>query len=167
MSNVQGKKEILNCGGVSIIGENDTTNSAGIIAYFAGIIAPEGWLIANGATISRVTYGNLFANIGTTYGAGDGSTTFKLPDLRGYFIRCLDLNAGIDVGRTLSSTPQQDAYLNHTHQYGIPTGGAVPIAGCNSNGNYNLNQQSTTAASTTGGTETRPKNMALLGCIKY
>ena len=140
----------------------------GMVSHFPMTQAPVGWLIANGATVSRTQYQDLFLLIGTTYGVGDGSTTFKLPDLRGYFIRCLDMSAGIDVGRnTLSVTPQQDAYLNHTHQYGIPSGGVPYIAGCDTNGNYNLGQQSTTSLSTTGDTETRPKNMALLACIKY
>ncbi len=56
---------------------------SGMLAPFAGINAPQGWLICNGALISRTTYASLFAAIGTTYGAGDGSTTFALPDLQG------------------------------------------------------------------------------------
>lgn len=55
----------------------------GKIIMFAGSTAPEGTLYCNGAAISRTTYSELFAAIGTTYGAGDGSTTFNLPDLRG------------------------------------------------------------------------------------
>jgi microcystin-dependent protein len=55
----------------------------GMIADFAGPNAPSGWLIADGRLISRVTYSNLFAVIGTYYGAGDGSTTFALPSLNG------------------------------------------------------------------------------------
>ena len=58
-------------------------NPAGTIVAFAGSSAPTGYLIANGSAISRTTYANLFAIIGTTYGVGDGSTTFNLPDLRG------------------------------------------------------------------------------------
>ena len=55
----------------------------GVIAPFAGSAAPTGWLICDGSAISRNTYSVLFTAIGTTYGAGDGSTTFNLPDLRG------------------------------------------------------------------------------------
>lgn len=55
---------------------------AGATIPFAGSSAPTGWLICNGAAISRTTYSVLFAIIGTTYGAGDGSTTFNIPDLR-------------------------------------------------------------------------------------
>ena len=56
---------------------------AGVIKMFAGSIAPTGWLICDGSAISRSDYALLFATIGTAYGAGDGSTTFNIPDLRG------------------------------------------------------------------------------------
>lgn len=69
---------------------------------------PAGWLIENGATISRTTYATLFAVIGTTYGAGDGATTFNLPDRRGKFVRGLDIGRGMDAGRVLGSD-QADA----------------------------------------------------------
>ena len=59
----------------------------GSVMYFAGNTVPTGYLEANGALVSRTTYSDLFAAIGTIYGAGDGSTTFKLPDLRAEFIR--------------------------------------------------------------------------------
>ncbi len=58
---------------------------AGFIQMFAGSTAPTGWLLCNGAAVSRTTYAKLFDVIGTTYGAGDGSTTFNLPDLRDRF----------------------------------------------------------------------------------
>lgn len=56
---------------------------AGIIMPFAGAATPSGWLECTGAAVSRTTYATLFAAIGTTWGAGDGSTTFNLPDMRG------------------------------------------------------------------------------------
>lgn len=55
---------------------------AGTMIPFAGNVVPEGFLICNGAAVSRTDYANLFAAIGTLYGAGDGSTTFNLPDAR-------------------------------------------------------------------------------------
>jgi microcystin-dependent protein len=55
----------------------------GTLTAFAGSTAPSGWLVCDGAAISRATYSTLFGVIGTSYGAGDGSTTFNLPDLRG------------------------------------------------------------------------------------
>ena len=56
---------------------------AGVVLPFAGAAAPNGWLLCHGQAVSRATYAHLFAVIGTTYGAGDGSSTFNLPDLRG------------------------------------------------------------------------------------
>ena len=56
---------------------------AGAMLHYAGSAAPSGWLICDGSAVSRATYPQLFANIGTTFGAGDGSTTFNLPDTRG------------------------------------------------------------------------------------
>jgi microcystin-dependent protein len=56
---------------------------SGIIDVYAGASAPSGWFLCQGQAISRTTYAALFTAIGTTYGAGDGSTTFNLPDLRG------------------------------------------------------------------------------------
>ena len=55
----------------------------GGIVQYAGATAPDGWLICNGSAISRITYADLFSAIGTTYGSGDGSTTFNLPNLNG------------------------------------------------------------------------------------
>ncbi|MEG0804491.1 MAG: tail fiber protein, partial [Pygmaiobacter sp.] len=55
----------------------------GAVVPFAGAAAPAGWLLCEGGAISRTTYAALFAAIGTSYGAGDGNTTFVLPDLRG------------------------------------------------------------------------------------
>ncbi|RMH12700.1 MAG: tail fiber protein, partial [Gammaproteobacteria bacterium] len=75
----------------------------GVVQAFAGSTVPTGWLECNGAAINRTTYADLFAVIGTTYGAGDGVTTFNLPDLRGEFIRGYDNGRGADVGRALGS----------------------------------------------------------------
>ena len=56
---------------------------AGIIMPFAGTVAPENYLFCDGSAVSRTTYATLFDVIGTTFGAGDGSTTFNVPDLSG------------------------------------------------------------------------------------
>ena len=79
----------------------------GMIAPFAMSSPPTGWLECNGATISRSTYATLFAAIGTTYGAGDGSSTFVLPDLRATFIRGFDNSRGVDSGRAFGSFQDQ------------------------------------------------------------
>ena len=58
-------------------------NTTGMIQVFAGPTAPAGWLLCNGAAVSRATYSDLFDVIGTRYGVGNANTTFNLPDLRG------------------------------------------------------------------------------------
>jgi microcystin-dependent protein len=72
---------------------------AGTIEAYAGSTAPTGWLLSYGQAVSRTTYANLFAVISTTYGSGDGSTTFNLPDLRGRAIAGVDNMGGTDAGR--------------------------------------------------------------------
>lgn len=67
---------------------------SGMIVATAGLTSPDGWLICNGGTVSRTTYANLFAVLGTTYGVGDGSTTFNLPNLKGRTI------VGVDSGQS-------------------------------------------------------------------
>ena len=62
---------------------NQTINLTGFIQMYAGSTAPTGWLMCDGTAVSRTTYADLYAVIGTTYGSGDGSTTFNVPDLRG------------------------------------------------------------------------------------
>lgn len=93
----------------------------GTVVYSAGGTLP-GHFHANGAAVSRSAYPELFAIIGTTYGAGDGSTTFNLPDLRGVFIRGADDGKGIDIGRVLGSL-QQSANLQHSHSGTATSGG--------------------------------------------
>ena len=89
---------------------------SGAVLYFAGRTAPAGWLKANGAAVSRTAYAALFAAIGTTYGAGDGRTTFNLPDLRGEFIRGWDDGRGVDAGRVFGSA---QAHALQSHQHGL------------------------------------------------
>jgi microcystin-dependent protein len=63
-------------------GQNPGLAPTGMITAFGGTVLPDGWIVCDGATVSRTTYSALFAAIGTTWGAGDGSSTFGLPDLR-------------------------------------------------------------------------------------
>lgn len=83
----------------------------GVVLPFAMKEPPAGFLVCNGALVSRIIYADLFAVIGTLYGAGDGSTTFRLPDARGEFLRGWDNGRGIDSGRSFGST-QSDAIRN-------------------------------------------------------
>lgn len=94
-------------------------DQTGMVCYFAQSTPPAGYLKRNGAAVSRTTYARLFAKIGTTYGGGDGATTFNLPDGRGVFDRGLDEGRGIDPGRTLGSY-QESANLSHTHGLNDP-----------------------------------------------
>ena len=79
---------------------------------------PTGYLECNGAAVSRTTYSALFAVIGTAYGAGNGSSTFNLPDLRGEFIRGFDNGRGIDSGRSVA-TSQGGANASHNHSISL------------------------------------------------
>jgi len=161
-----------------------TAAPAGIIAPFAGTSAPTGWLACEGQTVSRTTYATLFAAIGTAWGAGDGSTTFRLPDLRGMFLRGTGTNAtGSSSGAVGPAVGvyAADTYLNHNHTatdsghthstIGFATPGLDPggttygtVSGSATSGfGY---ASITVATSTTGGTETKPKNYGILYIIK-
>lgn len=143
----------------------------GTVIFVAQSTAPTGYLKANGAAISRVTYATLFAAIGTTFGVGDGSTTFNLPDLRGEFVRGWDDARGVDGGRTFGSA-QADDLKSHTHptysSRAYYSGGGTVWAGSypgTTLAGYASGSTEVTAA--TGGAEARPRNVALLACIKY
>lgn len=72
---------------------------AGVVLPFAGSAAPSGFLLCAGQAVSRTTYAALFAIIGTTYGTGNGTTTFNLPDLRGRAVAGVDNMGGSAAGR--------------------------------------------------------------------
>lgn len=142
------------------------TVPAGAVQAFAMSSAPTGWLKANGEAVSRTTYATLFAAIGTTFGAGDGSTTFNLPDLRGEFVRGWDDGRGVDSGRGFG-TAQADEFEAHYHDVrtnsatGSGTGGGGYFIS-----NAGVGDMERTRATPSGGSETRPRNVALLYCIK-
>jgi len=120
-----------------------------------------GFLECDGSLLSRATYAVLFNVIGEKYGAGDGSSTFQIPDLRGEFIRGFDNGRGVDSGRAEGST-QLDEFKSHSHTNGRTTywNNGIPAGG-----NPTSSTPSTTG--TTGGDETRPRNVAMTFCIKY
>ena len=76
---------------------------AGSGVPFFGNTVPDGWLLCNGAEVSREDYQGLFAAIGTTYGVGNGNTTFQLPDLRGRFPLGLDNMGGTSADRVAAA----------------------------------------------------------------
>jgi microcystin-dependent protein len=127
----------------------------GMVMHRAAVTAPSGWLVCDGSAVSRATYGDLFTAIGTTFGVGDGVTTFNLPDGRGQFIRGFADGVGIDAARTFGTT-QADETRSHTH---AAINGSASLA----LGSYSTNL---VAANTIGGTETRPSNIALTMMIK-
>jgi len=92
----------------------------GSVHVMATTTAPSGYLKCNGAAVSRTTYADLFAIIGTTWGEGDGSSTFNVPDLRGEFVRGWDDGRGVDSGRSFASS-QSDQ--NKQHNHGVTDGG--------------------------------------------
>ena len=143
-------------------------NNVGQVATFAMSTAPAGWMKANGATVSRTTYADLFAAIGTTFGVGDGSTTFNLPDLRGEFVRGWDDGRGVDSGRGFGSA-QSDELESHSHNVTVWTrnDGSTTYRGIQSIDSGWFNTTVVGGISNTGGTETRPRNVALLACIKF
>ena len=159
------------------------TSPAGTVIQFAGSSAPAGYLKANGNAVSRTTYAALFAAIGTTYGTGDGSTTFNLPDLRGEFVRGLDDGRGVDSGRALGSA-QADTLRQHNHDSYIRTdefgsgdgrsivGTSTADEGLRTNGpdmgvmGISTSFGSYPISASNIADETRPRNIALLYCIK-
>lgn len=88
----------------------------GTVAPFKGGTVPTGWLLCDGLAVSRTTYAALYDLIGTSEGIGDGSTTFNLPDLRGYFIRGkMDVNTLIGSGSAASNNATFTAHgINRT-----------------------------------------------------
>jgi hypothetical protein len=135
---------------------------AGAVMPFAMNSAPTGWLAADGSNVNRTTYAALFSAISTTYGAGDGSTTFALPDLRGYFVRGSGTNSDSTAAGTFGAK-QADELKSHSHTvYGFQ-GGVFGSTGLFLSGASGTNVTS----ESTGGAETRPKNIAMLYCIKF
>jgi microcystin-dependent protein len=150
--------------------DNIVANSgvpAGAVMAFALSSAPAGWLAANGASISTGgANAALFAAIGYEFGGSGGS--FKVPDLRGYFVRGWGVvgRNGANSDGTVSGgfgDKQADSFEAHTHNTiqtidqggGFDAGAGRPRYG-----------GSATASSSAGGSETRPKNIAMLYCIK-
>ncbi len=163
---------------------------AGIIMAWPTETPPSGWLECNGAAVSRTTYATLFALIGDDYGAGNGSTTFNLPDFRGEFLRGWDHGKGSDpdsADRTDRGdattgdhvgTKQTDLFKLHGHPFRLSvssnasndtTGGFMT----DTNGPTNVPAFTGTPSATSGeqiggsgGDETRPRNVNVMYIIK-
>jgi microcystin-dependent protein len=160
----------------------------GEIRMFAMNTCPTGWSETDGAAISRTGNSGLFSAIGTTWGPGNGSTTFNKPDLRGTVPRAWDHGRGLDPAAPAFAAYQGDSFASHTHtitdpghthdmtQYG--EAGAVPPAGVTFNtqvtgatsnvGHIAINSATTgiTGTNAAGAAETRAKSTIVLYCIK-
>jgi microcystin-dependent protein len=158
--------------------ENLSSNiKPGTVMAFPANQIPIGWLICNGATYDRTAYNKLFSVIGTTYGAGDGSTTFNVPDFQGKFLRGVGGNAA-GIGST-----QGDAIRNITGSIYNLKGQWDPnrsdADGCFSFDNQGAQSGYSTSTMETfhvhfsasnvvpTAVENRPINMAVVYCIKY
>ena len=168
----------------------DNTVPSGMIQAFGGQLAPSGWLACDGTSYSSAAYPALFFSIGYTWG-GSGAA-FNVPDLRGTFLRGTGTNTtGASSGATgpAIGTYNADTYLNHNHtitdpghaHYSLGGGGLVSVGSTTGttftygSGSGTLQYNTTTYSavtgisvntSTTGGTETKPKNYGVLYCIK-
>lgn len=113
-------------------------NPVGSLQAFAGASAPTGWLLCDGSAVSRTVYPELFSVLGTTYGAGDGSTTFGLPDLRGR----MPIGAGNDgtaannATRTRGDKGGDTRLQQHNHVYVAPHNNTVTTAYANSSNSF-------------------------------
>jgi len=161
----------------------------GSVHLMATTTAPSGYLKCNGAAVSRTTEAALFAIIGTTWGEGDGSSTFNLPDLRGEFVRGWADNGSVDSGRSFaSSQSDQNKQHNHTATSTVTDPGHNHVyidqqahnegyrpwkAGDNDCGQRNKNTNNaftgisvSTSIANSGGSEARPRNIAMMYVIK-
>lgn len=153
-----------------------TLMPAGVVLPFATPTVPAGWLKCKGQAISRTLYADLFSAIGTTYGAGDGSSTFNVPNLQGEFFRGLDEDRGVDPGRSIGNS--QDAKVGgftwrvrsddgdssvatYKSITGLEIGGQWEDVG-----NWGGNQTGGLHTVEVTPWDTRPRNVALLFCIK-
>lgn len=146
----------------------------GSVFPFAASTAPTGYLICDGRPVDRTTYANLFAVIGVTWGAGDGISTFNIPNLQGRAVM------GADTTNTFGSV-QADQNKSHSHFVSV---GDAGVAGCAAvqagPGSLNLAtiqilngtqisyyHSHGATCSDDGGTEARPKNLRMNWIIKY
>lgn len=134
---------------------------AGIVQTFAGTVVPDGWFLCDGTSKVKANYARLYAAIGNTFGSD--TTTFKVPDLRGRFVRGYDDGRGVDSGRVFGSD-QSDLFKAHSHSELAKATVALAEAG---NDYFVWYGDGSTSTGSAGGVETRPTNVALNYIIKY
>ena len=146
----------------------------GVIVPYGGSIAPNGYLLCDGTAVSREDYADLFAVIGTSYGTGDNSTTFNVPDLR----ECVPVGAG-QSERSSSVLKSHDTYTvgqfkddqfqNHTHKYTRPYSGSGSMSSsgsCSTASTYDTTTYTADTTSYRAGTTTRGKRLGVNYIIK-
>ncbi|MBN2829168.1 MAG: tail fiber protein [Candidatus Cloacimonetes bacterium] len=132
---------------------SDYSIPAGVVQQYAGNSAPTGYLLCNGAAVSRTTYATLFAAIGTTYGSGNGSTTFNLPNLQGKVpVGRLSTDTSFDVlgetGGESTHTITSSEMPAHTHSVNPPS------TATDSDGNHTHSVDPPSTATSTDGSHT-------------
>lgn len=168
-----------NGGGSSVGGGVDTVPVGTIMTYISSSTIPDNYLYCDGTAVSRATYSALFAKIGTSFGVGDNSTTFNLPDLRGMFLRGVDNGANRDynASRVIGST-EADTMQGHYHSITSNTFKYPSVGGSGAGTAFPDNASAvavTIGSPTTDGTngtprvstETVPENVAVAYIIKY
>lgn len=175
--------DYANSSSSGIISSNGIIVKAGEIIATSSASCPADTSPADGAPVSRTQYAELFTEIGTTHGQGDGSTTFNKPDYRGYILRGVDGTAGRDpdkASRTAMNTGgntgnnvgsvQTDQYAAHNHNLnlfgGSPSGTGVYLGVLGLTYNTTSNLGTSGAIGNTGGNETRPKNAYVNYCVR-
>lgn len=150
----------------------DSAVPVGAVVMWPTGSIPTGWLALEGGNVSRTTYADLYALWGTTFGVGDGSTTFGLPDTRGYFMRGWDNGRGVDSGRALGDF-QADALQNITGEFDLRFGGGAVVSGAFQNDGSSTSHISASLSGTDNGftfdasrvartaSETRPLNFSV------
>lgn len=171
LEDVQQSRDNLGLGSASLATNTFLVPTASVLP-FSGNIIPNGYLECNGSSISRSTYSSLFSAIGTSYGFNDVNT-FKVPDLRGEFIRGFDNGRGADSGRILGSF-QSDAFQGHWHSFNTvfrPQSGSATQCMASGAGTLNDRVKSPINDGINGSprtaSETRPRNIALKYIIKF
>jgi microcystin-dependent protein len=161
-SSIASGVQILVYAVINIATLNLDATPIGTISWFADFVAPTSYLECSGGIVAISDYTDLWYVIGTKFNTGgEGAGNFRLPDLRGEFIRGWDHGRGINVGRVFGSN-EADAFKTHTHD----AVGTITLAAGGTGFMWDGTGPSTKTTDSTGGTETRPRNVALLPCIK-
>lgn len=144
----------------------------GTIIHYAGRTVPSGWLICNGANVSRTDYAALFAAIGTIYGAGNGSTTFGLPNLNGRFFEGTTYTGSVGTYHS-AGLPNITGEFTAVEEQNTVTGAfyvikrGQPSKSGNHYSGQRIQLEATRSAAIFGSASTvQPPSIALLACIK-